>query len=155
MTTKNRPIRKKPKSNVPILMKLPKAQQEAIKRPPRISLNRFKQGIADATDWYNIGFRICVGLQLAKSDYVQETVDGVEGVYTLWKSVFERAKAPVAPNWIITENEVLEVEEALDAVDAMQDDTLRRSQLDAHLTASKILKSYVRNFDEYLASLKK
>lgn len=155
MTTKNKPIRKKPKSNTPIIFKVAKEQQEAIKKPPRISLRRFIDGVADATDWYNIAFRISVGINIAQSDYVQETVDAMKECFNVCEDIFTNAKQETAPVWSITNEQAEYLQEALDAVDTMQDETTRRVQLDAHLIAKKKTSTYVKEFDEYLRQLKR
>lgn len=155
MTTKNKPVRKKPKSNTPIIFKVAKAQQEIIKKPPRISLQRFKENKADATDWYNIAFRISVGVNIARSDYVQETVDAMIESFSVCESLFVNAKKDSGPHWSATPEQLEYLQEALDAVDQMQDETTRRVQLDAHLLARNKTSNYVKEFDEYLLRLKR
>lgn len=154
MTTKNRPIRKKPKSFTPIVFKIPKEQQDRIKKPPRTSLNRFRSNQADATDWFNIAFRIRVGVHIAKAEYLQETVDDMSQAFTFCDILYTRAKQDTGPDWSITADEAEYIESALDVVDIMQDETTRRVQLDAHHVAQKLMGVYVKAFDGYLAKVK-
>jgi hypothetical protein len=154
MTTKNRPIRKKPKSFTPIVFKLTKEQQEAIKRPPRTSLNRFRANQADATDWYNIAFRIRVGVHLAKEEYAQSTVNDMCEAFTFCDVLHNRCKKPNGVDWSVTKQEADYIEDALNAVDIMQNETTRRIQLDAHHAAKRILKTYIENFNNYIEELK-
>ena len=149
MTTKNKPVRKKPKSVTPIVFKISKDKQEAIKKPPRVSLRRFSEGKADATDWYNIAFRIRVGVHIAKQEYVQDTIDEMNRAFTLCDLIYTNAKKDTGPDWSITQEQIESLRDALDAVDIMQDETTRRVQLDAHLIAQKLMRVYVIAFDEY------
>ena len=153
MTTKNKPVRKKPKSVTPIVFKIDKQKQEAIKKPPRVSLERFRQNQADATDWYNIAFRIRVGVYVAKAEYVQETLDGMNQAFTLCDLIYANAKKETGPDWSVTPEQIEILQDALDVVDVMQDETTRRVQLDAHLVAMKLMKVYVKTFDEYAAKV--
>lgn len=149
MTTKNKPVRKKPKSVTPIVFKIAKDKQEAIKKPPRVSLRRFFEGKADATDWYNIAFRIRVGVHIAKQEYVQDTIDEMNRAFTLCDLIYTNAKKETGPDWTITQEQIEVIQDALDAVDVMQDETTRRVQLDAHLVAQKLMRVYVTAFDVY------
>jgi len=151
--TKNKPVRKKLLSRTPIVIKLNPIEQAAIKQPPRISLERFKSHKADATDWYNIAFRIRMGLEVAKQEYVQQTVDDIAEMFNLWLVVFTNAKQTTGPNWVVENNTLEDIESTLDAIDTMQDETTRRAQLSAHVVAKKILNKYIKEFDEYLKSL--
>lgn len=152
--TKNKPVRKKPKSFTPIVFKISKEQQDAIKRPPRTSLNRFRTNQADATDWFNIAFRIRVGVYLAKEEYAQETLKDMSEAFTFCDVLYTRAKQDTGPDWSITADEADYLQSALDVVDIMQDDTTRRVQLDAHHVAKKLMGVYVKGFDSYLAKVK-
>lgn len=154
MTTKNRPIRKKPKSFTPIVFKISKEQQDAIKRPPRTSLNRFRINQADATDWFNIAFRIRVGVHIAKEEYGQDTVKDMSEAFTFCDVLYARAKQDTGPDWSVTTDEIEYLESALDVVDIMQDETTRRVQLDAHHVAKKLMGVYVKSFDDYLTKVK-
>lgn len=153
MTTKNRPIRKKPKSHTPIVFRLSKEMQDAIKRPPRISLNRFKTNQADATDWFNIAFRIRVGVQIAKEEYTQDTIDDMVKVFSFCDALYNRAKRDTGPDWSVSTEEEQYIENALDAVDIMQDETTRKTQLNAHHIAQKFMRIFVKGFDQYLAKV--
>jgi hypothetical protein len=153
MTTKNRPVRKKPKSYTPIVFKINKELHEGIKQPPRTSLRRFREGIADATDWFNISFRIRVGIYLARAEYQQETVEDMTDAFMLCDTIYTRAKQDNGPDWTITPEEIDYIESALDAVDIMQDETTRRAQLYAHQVSQKIMHVYVKSFDDYIAKV--
>jgi len=155
MTTKNKPVRKKPKSVTPIVFKISKEKQDAIKKPPRTSLRRFIEGNADANDWYNIAFRLRVGVYIAISEYTEETVDGLKSAFGLCDAIHTNAKKETGPDWTITKDQIDILQDALDAVDVMQDETTRRVQLDAHHAAQKLMKRYAIQFDEYLLKLKK
>lgn len=155
MTTKTKLARKKPKSVTPILFKIDKEKQEAIKKPPHVSLNRIKAGTGDATDWFNVAFRIRVGLHIARTDYTQETVDGVMQAFTLCDLIYCNAKKEKGPDWTITADQAEVLEDALCAVDTMQDETTRRIQLDAHLQAKKLMHEYVTGFEEYVSKVNK
>lgn len=154
MTTKNRPVRKKPKSLTPIVFKISKEKQDAIKRPPRTSLNRFRTNQADATDWFNVAFRIRVGVHIAKAEYQQQTITGMSEAFTFCDVLYTRAKKDTGPDWTVSADDIEYLESALDAVDVMQDETTRRVQLDAHHVAKKLMRVYVKSFDEYLAKVK-
>ncbi len=153
--TKNKPVRRKLLSNTPINIRISKEQQDAIKKPPRISFSRFQTSIADATDWYNIAFRLRVGLSISRQEYTQETTVEINAVFKLWETIMVKAKQITGPMWHVDRNVLDEIEAGLDAVDTMQDETTRRVQLHAHLEAQKVLNKYVNEFDEYLKTIVK
>lgn len=153
MTSKKRPIRKKLKSHTPIVFKVSKELQDSIKLPPRKSLDRFRASCADATDWFNIAFRVRVGVQLAIAEYDRETMKDLTDAFTFCDTLCTRAKKDNGPDWTLTPSEINYIDGVLDWVDIMQDQTTRRAQLDAHHVAQKLMRVYVKSFDDYLAKV--
>jgi hypothetical protein len=151
--TKNKPVRRKPISNTPINFRISKEQQDAIKKPPHDSLNRFKNNKGDATDWSNIIFRIHVAVYIARQEYVQDTADALYSVLKLCESVMHHAMSNYPPVWVMTTDQIEIIESGLEAMDDIQDETTRRIQLHAHLYAQKQIKSYKKKYDDYLNKL--
>lgn len=151
--TKNKPVRRKPLSNTPINFRISKEQQDAIKKPPHDSLNRFKNNKGDATDWCNITFRIRVAVYIARQEYVQETANELYSVLKVCEEILHTVMSQHPPVWTMTQDQIETIQTGLEAMDDIQDETTRRIQLHAHLDAQKHIKSYKKKYDDYLNKL--
>ena len=135
--------KRKCKSNTPIVFAVPKTLQDQIKRIPRLSLQSFKDNKAVTTDWYNITFRIKIGLDIAESEYTNVTINPMVDVLEVCISILNRYRE--LNIWAITRDEVELLENGLDATDEMTDQTTRRVQLDAFHASDKYMKRIVAN----------
>jgi len=127
------PRRSKYVNKTPITIAVPKQHLDMIASVPRASFKRFKEGIADIDDWFNLSFRIKVGHYLAEKIYEQEAVDAFNIAFDHCKEIGERwlTNAVVTA----TEEELSDVEAGLDAVDEMHGENIRRHLLDAYYAA--------------------
>ena len=125
--------RKKLKTNTPITIAIPKAQMLSIAKVPRISFKRFQDGIADVNDWYNLSFRVKVGLYLADKFYTEEAVIGL----TLAAKMCNNIGARWLSDKVVTatNEELVDIEAALDAVDQIDGENIRRYILEAMYSA--------------------
>lgn len=130
---------KKPKFKTynPITFSIPATQQKILKSVPRHSFNKFKQGNADATDWYNITFRIKVAVEIAKVCYEQITVDEIQSVLTTLLDIKDNSQ------WRANDEQLMAIESGLDAMDTLQDESTRRVQLDATHKAQTFMKQFL------------
>lgn len=135
MTTKahNREI------NIPILFAATKEQKTMIREPPRYSLKKVREGKGTGTDWYNLMFRIRSAKHIAQRTYEKPTQDQINEVYNALMAVMDRAVKVDATNpvYIYTAEELNLIEAGLDAMDAMEDQVMRRLLLEAMHIAKK------------------
>lgn len=125
--------RKKLKSKTPIVFKLSKEQSDQLKSRIRPSLIAFKNNTQTATDWYNLGFRLKIAVEIGKENYQQQTVNELQeclDVIIYLKNQWVETKSFKA-----TEEQITLLESGLDAMDQIQDETTRRMLLDKHLVA--------------------
>lgn len=131
------PRRSKYVGKSPIVLGIPKAHVDIIASVPRASFKRFKEGIADMDDWFNLSFRIKVGQYLAEKIYTEVAVDAFNLAFGHCKEIGER--------WLVdkvvtaTELELYDIEAGLDAVDQMHGENIRRHLLDAYYAAREEL----------------
>jgi len=131
--------KKKCKSNTPIIFAVPKSVQDQIKRVPRLSLQAFKDNTQTPTDWYNIAFRIKIGLGIAESTYTDDAIIPMKEVLQVCLDIKDRYLETKVMSATIEECEAIEI--GIDATDEMTDQTTRRIQLDAFHASDKFMKS--------------
>jgi hypothetical protein len=127
-------------SNTPILLGLSTQEKERMKRIPHLALTEFKNGSANSTHWYTLGFRLRVGVELAKAHYAQETAVQMLESFSAVERILNHTVGETNKHWYATEPEIVLIEMGLDATDAIQDETLRRDQLPAHHKANDFMK---------------
>ena len=134
--------KKKYKSYTPVTIAISKEKMAELVIPPRNSLTAFKEKRADRTDWCNVTFRIKVGLSLAEKIYTEDTVKGMKEALDACESIRNRF---MSINTVTaTVEELIELEAGLDAVDAMQEENIRRHLLDAYLAAREYINKLVK-----------
>lgn len=107
--------RKKLKSKTPIVFKLSKEQSDQLKSRIRPSLIAFKNNTQTATDWYNLGFRLKIAVEIGKENYQQQTVNELQeclDVIIYLKNQWVETKSFKA-----TEEQITLLESGLDAMD--------------------------------------
>lgn len=134
--------KRKLKTYTPITIAIPKAQQDAIKRVPRISLQAFKNNKQTPTDWYNLTFRIKIGYDLAKSVYTDDAVTSMQEI--LDTLIVIKDRYIVSKIMQMNQSEIDLVEMGLDAIDQMQDETTRRIQLEAFHESYNFMKNILK-----------
>lgn len=135
--------KRKTTTNTPITIAVPKAQQDAIKRVPRQSLQAFKDNKQTPTDWYNLTFRTRIGFDLAHEVYTNETV--VEMTECLNTCLAIKDRYLQTKLWTATPEEIESIEIGLDAIDQMQDETTRRVQLVAFKESDVYMKKLIKD----------
>lgn len=130
--------KRKTKSVTPIVIALTQAQKESLKRMLQPSVKAFQENRATPTDWHNLGFRLKVGLEVAKECYSDENVGSFETCMDLILKLKERALTSQGFTTNSDEFEILTT--GLEAVDEMQDQVTRRVLLDKHLIADRFMK---------------
>lgn len=142
-------LKKKPpkyKTNTPITIAIPKAQVEMIKKIPRQSLQAFLENKGTPTDWYNLGFRIRIGYDLAKEIYTEEAVVAMKEVLDCLLDIKDNYLR--SNQMVFTVDDINLVELGLDYVDQMTDETTRRVQLDAFHESDKFMKSIIKQVNK-------
>lgn len=115
----------KPKFSLPITTLLTKHEHLILKIPIHISMKFLAQGIAQATDWYNINFRIVIGLRLAELLYTDEVIKEFKHRVEISEGIWARFKETKVLQ--ATQEEIEYLSSAMTAVDTMQDTDDRRS----------------------------
>lgn len=128
-------------TKTPITIAVPKAQQDAIKRVPRVSLQAFKDNKNTPTDWYNITFRTRIGYDLAKEVYTHEAF--VAMTECLDTCLIIKDRYLETKIWSATPEEIEIIEVGFDAIDQMQDETTRRIQLVAFKESDVYMKKII------------
>lgn len=118
-----------------VLMAVPKADLDTLIIPPRLSLAAFKESKATMTDWFNVTFRIKVGLYIAEKAYQLQTEEGMRLAIIACLKIRDRKRDTNLLS--ITPYELADIEMGLDAVDAMQYENIRKLLLAAHTEAKK------------------
>lgn len=136
--------RKALKTKTPIVFGIPKAELERMKQLTRNHYKNVEAGTGNINDILNIAFRLKVGSELAAKVYTEVTqeefslaFESILAVVMRW--VHEKTISPTA-------QEKVNIEEGMDAVDAMQMENIRRILLDAHLVARKYVYDLVRMY---------
>lgn len=133
--------KKKYKTYNPIVIAVPKAQKELMKSIPRVCLERCRAKISDATDWFNLSIRVRVAYEISLVVYTEETQAAIKEVFDNLMVVKDLRTSDKIWNYIDTD--LSAIEEGLDAMDAIEEQTTRRVQLDAWYAARKYMKEYV------------
>ena len=120
---------------------LTEAEKQKVRSWVDDSLAKFKEGTAGANDWYNLLFRIQVGLELARAFYEDTTIAGMVAAKEACLVVMRRFNTDTV--WRATPGELDEIESGLDAVNTMTGENIRRELLHAHYEAREALKKYV------------
>ncbi len=129
-------------SRSPINMQIPKTQQEWLKKVPREAIEAIKAGTFDQTDWFNLGFRIQMGMELVREFYTEDSVKALQECFGAIESIRNRYLSIAPQEWTVTPTELAFLEAAVEAVDTLQDETLRRNQLPASKKALAFMKNY-------------
>jgi hypothetical protein len=135
------PLKPKPKRISTSLIKLAEPEQKWLKQVPRLSLNAFKNKTQTITDWNNVTFRIKVGVELAKKIYTEETFSSMNEVLSVCLKLGEEYRKTNILNPTAEEIETMEI--GIDAVDSMQDETLRKDQVIAYRTTDAFMKKLI------------
>lgn len=124
----NGTFKSKLKSRTPINIAIPKALADQIKKIPHLSLKALASNQGSSKDWYNITFRIRIGLDIAKEIYTEDASIAMQELYELTVKIMDRFI--VEDLWYVTEQEYNDLLSGLEATDQMQDETTRRLQLE-------------------------
>lgn len=128
------------KTQSPIVLGIPPAKKEQLKQLPFEACARLEQGIATSGDWRAVCFRLRVGLELALKHYQGEAVQGMHEALTALSLVRQRYHDSGNTLWRATAVELDLLRLGLEAVNTMQDQTLRRDQLPAFYAAEEFMK---------------
>jgi hypothetical protein len=134
---------RKLRSHTPVVIAIAKKHELSLKLPSQLSLTALAEGKGTATDWFNLTFRLCVGFEVAKSEYTEPTAHQLNETLTIAKGIRARANKG---GWYASLEEVGLLRAGLNATDEMQDTTTRRVQLDAHLVAKKYMSEQLRAY---------
>ena len=145
----NGTYRSKLKSRTPINIAIPKAFAENLKAIPRNSLLALATNKGTAKDWYNIAFRLTIGLEIAKEIYTSEASEAIKPLYETAISLMDRYIEEDL--WYINKVEYEELLIGLEATDQMQDETTRRLQLDIFKYADAHVKKLIANGNQKYA----
>ena len=145
----NGTFKSKLKSHTPINIAIPRALSEQIKRVPHLSLKALANNQGTSKDWYNITFRIHIGLSIAKEVYTDDAVVAMHQVYEQTTKIMDRFIEE--GRWYTNENEYEDLLSGLEATDQMQDETTRRLQLEvfknSDLHVKKLIAQNQSRFD--------
>lgn len=133
--------KKKYKTYNPINIAIPKAQKDLIRSVPRASLKRCAEGICDANDWFNLTIRMKLAYEISLIVYTEETQGAIKEIFDLLNVVRDRRTED--KKWVFSKEELLAIEDGLDAVDEIEDQTTRRVQLEAWHSARKFMTQFV------------
>ncbi len=134
--------KRKLKTYNPITIAVPKALQDQIKKVPRQSFQAFLDNKQTPTDWYNLTFRIRIGYNLAQAVYTQEAIVGMKEALDVCITIKERYLTTRLLSMTLRESDLMEM--GLDATDQMQDETLRRIQLEAFHESDRFMKKILK-----------
>jgi len=134
--------KRKLKTYNPITIAVPKALQDQIKKVPRQSFQAFLDNKQTPTDWYNLTFRIRIGYNLAQAVYTQEAIVGMKEALDVCITIKERYLTTRLLSMTLRESDLMEM--GLDATDQMQDETLRRTQLEAFHESDRFMKKILK-----------
>lgn len=129
--------RKFPKTNTPILHALTPTQKKWLKEIPQKSLAAIQGKRAMPDDWYNLVFRLKVGVNLAKISYEKETVQQLEEVFEQVLVAYERRWKD--SRWYPDEETLEWFVAAMAATDEMQDSSTRALMYEASIHVPKYM----------------
>jgi hypothetical protein len=137
------------KPNVP---KIPLTQEELEKLslPPHQSLTRLSKAQGDATDWYNVMFRITATQVLCSIGYCEQSANTLKDCQKLCERIFERecARAKLSGWLVLPDTEYHELHAGLIAADQAQVEMDRPTQVYAYKKAYAKCEKYIRLFDK-------
>lgn len=110
-----------------------------LKMAPNLGLVLLMHGKGDATDWYNVMFRLYVGLELALKHYTEEAVEGMRDGVRACLLVRDRFGASGHKTWRVSPAELMLMSLAMDAGDRIQDELTRQQQLPAYHNAQQLM----------------
>lgn len=119
------------------LFKITKDQNDYIKSSIRKSFEIMASGDFTQRQWIDLLTRMMVGKILITKNYTEESVAEFAPCLKACIDIENRADKHNHEKWDMTEEEREILEAGLDAVDEVQDNTLRMEFLDAHHAADK------------------
>lgn len=121
-----------------ILSKQERAKVSALIWP---SYTRFVSGEPTSTDWYNLLFRIQVGLEMARRFYTDPAIVLMVAAKEACLRIMTRYHQ--TNGWSATQVDLDDIKSGLDAVDTMAGENIIHEVLQAHYKAREVLKKYV------------
>lgn len=110
------------------------------------SLEKFEKGLGNQTDWFNVAFRLRFALELATIYYEQVTALGFKIAYDNCINVYTRTINNTPSVWSMTETELEQIKEALEALDIVQRQMLRKDMAQIMRKAVMYMRSnYVKD----------
>lgn len=128
-------------SAIPVCWSASPEGKSFLKDVPRKSFKAFQDKRATATDWYNLSFRLKVGLEIAKKLYIDETVQGFTESLDATVSIRKRYHASGDTLWEATVEEMALIESGLDAVETMHEENTRRDMRSAYQITDQYMKA--------------
>lgn len=141
--------RSKLKTRSPVVFPIPREKTEEIKRGPRLSLDAMRDGRGNSTDWFNLTFRIKIGLILALKFYTEEASDALEEILQHCVAISDNYATTY--KWTITTEQYDALLMGLDACDQIHDETTRRELLDAFLASKTYVNKLIKIHNEKLS----
>lgn len=120
---------------------LSKAERARVLQLIMPSYDKFVSGEPTSTDWYNLLFRIQVGLELAREFYTEPAIVLMVIAKEACLRIMNRYHRQQA--WSATAEDMQEIKAGLDAVETMTGENLTNQLLQAHYAARDELKKYV------------
>lgn len=114
-------------------------QKMMLKMAPNLGLVLLIERRGDATDWYNVMFRLYVGLELALKHYTEEAVEAMRDGVRACLLVRDRFGASGQQTWRVSPAEAMMMSLAMDAGDRIQDELTRQQQLPAYHNAQQLM----------------
>lgn len=131
---------RKPNYKTSPMFALTYKQKQALIDLLRPSIEALKKNVFHGTDWYNIGFRLKAGVEIAKVVYVESTVKDMEECLKNCMSIKDRFIE--TKHWTVTDEELQSILTGMEAVEEMQNQVTRRQMMDAHLIAEVFMKQH-------------
>lgn len=139
------------KSRTPIIIAISKKDSDMLKAGPREAIKRIIDGKGLPTDWYTLMFRTEAYRILGEKFYTEQTAQELKEVRDVCLALKDRYIQE--RNWILTDEERELLIAGLDAADQMQDDNLRRHQLDAYNESNRYTTKIAQSIEDELDRL--
>lgn len=138
------PVKKKrPLFSSNPLFKLTQDEAAALKETIHNAVEAMKGGTTNATDWFNVMFRLTIGMILVEKFYTLETVQEFKKSYLACAAIEVEAKKRDFEVWTVTQDQWEWLFAGMEATDILQDRTLRKELLIAsRMAKERLIKKY-------------
>ena len=128
-----------------MMFALSKEEHKLLIDPIHEKLKLMKEGKCNQSAWFDVYLRIKFALILADKYYTEETVDSFIPAITACSIIEQRASKTNHKEWTVTDDELIELEAAVQAADDIQYQNTRRDVYIAFKQAKNWMeKKYIR-----------